>query len=1199
MMRRRICDTKICHLLEMTQSDILDHQSSEINPTSNHSLYLKRIVVENFKSYFGRHIVGDFDQQFTSIVGSNGSGKSNIIDSLLFVFGFRSNYLRHQKLSNLIYSGHVQCDFCVVELHFVHESTTDYIISRKVDLNSQSTYYINGKSCPFKVVRELVTSWGIDLDHNRFMILQGEIESIAQMKPIGSSTVAGIPTPDKKSTGLLEYLEDIIGTTEFHNPLFETFNRVQELDTQREVCLRQVNQAEKDRNELQAPFDEAIEYIAKQNEVTELQNMLFQQQKMLQLEAIENLQNSMEKLELNIKENEAKKVLLHKNSESITSEMNAFLKNHQENENVVVEMKKRVLFLEKELVKTGEELKHSKLTLKKKRSALEDAQTKLGSLNLVNDDTIEALKQEIKSIEEHLKDETKLLNKMRIAIRKELEPIEKNCDAIEKELNPIQLEIDSKKNKMQVIAKEYTDLQKLWKESTQGDQNNLIADYENQIASKKEEIEYLNAQIPESNFSISKLRNEITQIEDRKRGLVNESESIRAKLEDNNSEQAFTQSQDQTSKSLYNLKQQIRGIHGKLGDLGVIESKYDIAVSTAAPSLHNFVVQTVQDANSCVQFLRERNLGRTTFIVLDKQNSFNNHKITTPENVPRLIDLIQCAEAHKPAFYFSVRDTIVAKDIDQARRISNFGGRRWRVVTLDGKMIEPTGVMSGGGNRSFSGAMRTSEGTHKISSGYDSAEVKKLEKLLEKQEVLIKKIDFELKPKQDQLKTLLDNVHDLIAVQDELKEELRQIELKRDEIQISVYTEADETRKNSLEEQRKLIYKEIQSLTVQSEPYLMRLQSARDLLKKTGGAELNQKETRVKDLESSKKSLTQRLNVSKQEKVKYEKDFKRFSRDKDRFNVDVHNLEKQIVELEKNDSLKSIELKKLKEDLVLRERNFEEQNVHIIKWKEDIGIIEKELNMIRKTQVDYDNQLDIIKREGRASEKELRRVEELIGKLEMIGIDKDDDEMEVDNALKCYTGDELDALDPKSASREIKKLQETISKMKPNLRSVEDYRQRQKILKEKQQILDECKEKRNSVRAEFEALKSQRLGKFMNGFNIITKKLKEIYSFLTMGGNAELDFVDSLDPFSEGIHFSVMPPKKSWKLIGNLSGGEKTLSSLALVYALHHFKPCPIYVMDEIGSFSLFRCSLGFQKRGHCSPIRKRTISKSSSNDYY
>lgn len=86
----------------------------------------------------------------------------------------------------------------------------------------------------------------------------------------------------------------------------------------------------------------------------------------------------------------------------------------------------------------------------------------------------------------------------------------------------------------------------------------------------------------------------------------------------------------------------------------------------------------------------------------------------------------------------------------------------------------------------------------------------------------------------------------------------------------------------------------------------------------------------------------------------------------------------------------------------------------------------------------------------------------------------------------------------------------------------------------------------------------------MAGFSVISLKLKEMYRMITLGGDAELELVDSLDPFSEGIVFSVRPPKKSWKNISNLSGGEKTLSSLALIFALHHYKPTPLYVMDEI-----------------------------------
>jgi structural maintenance of chromosome 4 len=133
-----------------------------------------------------------------------------------------------------------------------------------------------------------------------------------------------------------------------------------------------------------------------------------------------------------------------------------------------------------------------------------------------------------------------------------------------------------------------------------------------------------------------------------------------------------------------------------------------------------------------------------------------------------------------------------------------------------------------------------------------------------------------------------------------------------------------------------------------------------------------------------------------------------------------------------------------------------------------------------------------------------------------------------------------------------------------NMGAIAEYRKKEADYLARVSELDEVTEERNNARREHEELRRQRLEMFMDGFGIITLKLKEMYQMITLGGDAELELVDSLDPFSEGIVFSVRPPKKSWKNISNLSGGEKTLSSLSLVFALHHFKPTPLYVMDEI-----------------------------------
>lgn len=161
---------------------------------------------------------------------------------------------------------------------------------------------------------------------------------------------------------------------------------------------------------------------------------------------------------------------------------------------------------------------------------------------------------------------------------------------------------------------------------------------------------------------------------------------------------------------------------------------------------------------------------------------------------------------------------------------------------------------------------------------------------------------------------------------------------------------------------------------------------------------------------------------------------------------------------------------------------------------------------------------------------------------------------------------EVDLLSDEELLDEIVTLEAERDRLKAevNMGALAAYRKKEAEFREKAADLEAVTQERNAARAEHEALRRRRLEEFMAGFGRITLKLKEMYQMITLGGDAELELVDSLDPFAEGVVFSVRPPKKSWKNIANLSGGEKTLSSLALVFALHHYKPTPLYVMDEI-----------------------------------
>jgi structural maintenance of chromosome 4 len=182
---------------------------------------ITQMILENFKSYAGVQEIGPFHKSFSSIVGPNGSGKSNVIDALLFVFGKRAKQLRLNKVSELIHksANFPSLEYARVSVHFqliedIEDSAdafnivpgSEFVVTRIAYTNNTSKYTVDGKTSTYTDVGQMLRSYGIDLDNNRFLILQGEVEQIAMMKPKAL-------TPHEE--GLLEYLEDIIGSNRF------------------------------------------------------------------------------------------------------------------------------------------------------------------------------------------------------------------------------------------------------------------------------------------------------------------------------------------------------------------------------------------------------------------------------------------------------------------------------------------------------------------------------------------------------------------------------------------------------------------------------------------------------------------------------------------------------------------------------------------------------------------------------------------------------------------------------------------------------------------------------------------------------------------------------------------------------------------------------------------------------------------------
>ena len=244
-------------------------------------LVIHKLVLQDFKSYAGRQEIGPFHKSFSSIVGPNGSGKSNVIDALLFVFGWRANKMRQGRLSDLIHNrdGATPPSQCVVEVWFREiidfpdsddfdvVPDSELVLKRFAQRNNTSQYTLNDKRSSFTEITDLLRQRGIDLDHKRFLILQGEVESIAQMPPKGKT---------EHEEGLLEYLEDLIGTSDYKTPIEEHAKAVDAANEARSEKINRLKIVQRELDGLEPRRKEAELFLRDQNGLMRLQSRLWQ-----------------------------------------------------------------------------------------------------------------------------------------------------------------------------------------------------------------------------------------------------------------------------------------------------------------------------------------------------------------------------------------------------------------------------------------------------------------------------------------------------------------------------------------------------------------------------------------------------------------------------------------------------------------------------------------------------------------------------------------------------------------------------------------------------------------------------------------------------------------------------------------------------------------------------------------------------------
>ncbi|XP_013923418.1 PREDICTED: structural maintenance of chromosomes protein 4 isoform X1 [Thamnophis sirtalis] len=1140
-------------------------------------LMITHIVNQNFKSYAGEQILGPFHKRFSCIIGPNGSGKSNVIDSMLFVFGYRAQKIRSKKISVLIHNSdeHSDIQSCTVEVHFqkiIDKEGDDYevipnssfCVSRTAYKDNSSIYNINGKKATFKDVGLLLRSHGIDLDHNRFLILQGEVEQIAMMKSKGQN---------EHDEGMLEYLEDIIGSGRLKEPIQTLCRRVEILNEQRGEKLNRVKMVEKEKDALEGERNKAIEFLSLENKMFKEKNKICQyyiyelQKRIYDLEAEKGKIHEDTK-EVNEKSSKLADEMRDKNEalkevEKKLSKITAFI---EENKNKFNQ-------LDLEDVQIRENLKHAKSKSKKLEKQLQKDKEKVEEFRTVPASSESAIteataKREIlekgkEKAEEKLKEVMDSLKKETQGLQKEKEGKEKELMEFSKTVNEARSNFDVTKSELDLyLSRHNTAVSQL--KTTEDALQTASGTLKERLTAIKE----LESKLPQTENELKKKENELDRLVKEEADMKYYIGDLRQKVEEAKSSLAINRSRGKVLEALIQQKKSgnISGIYGRLGDLGAIDEKYDVAISSSCGALDHIVVDTIDTAQKCVNFLKKQNIGVATFIALDKMAVWEKSmgKIQTPENIPRLFDMVKVKDENvRQAFYFALRDTLVANNLDQATRVAFGKGNRWRVITLQGQLIEQSGTMTGGGGKVMKGRMGSSvivetseEEVHEMESQLQTKSQKAM--LCQEQKTQLEEIIAKLHKNIREMKNTLEkytaSIKSLMDQEAHLKVQVKELEAN------VIASAPDKVKQIEMEKKCNNLKEEYDKVAAEADKLEKEVKRLHNLIIEINNKKLKAHQDSLdkinKEIDQCTFAITKAqvaIKTSERNLKKTEDAIVRTEKEIEENKNHMQTLKEQLTALDEKAAEVINNSKKAEESLP----EIQEERCLVL---QKIKAIQEEEHLLQKEALNIRLKIEQLDSHIAEHQLKIKYWQKEISKISLHSV-----EAEQQENLPVLTQDELENInDPDIIKNQIAILEAQCHEMKPNLSAIAEYNKKEELYLKRVAELDDITNERDKFREAFEGLRKKRLNEFMAGFNVITNKLKENYQMLTLGGDAELELVDSLDPFSEGIMFSVRPPKKSWKKIFNLSGGEKTLSSLALVFALHHYKPTPLYFMDEI-----------------------------------
>ena len=1120
-------------------------------------MYLKSIEVQGFKS-FANKIVFEFNNGITGIVGPNGSGKSNVADAVRWVLGEqRIKQLRGASMQDVIFSGTqlrkpVGSAYVAITLdNSDHQLAIDYeevTVARRIYRSGESEYLINGSVCRLKDVNELFYDTGIGKE-GYSIIGQGQIDKILSSKP-----------EDRR-----ELFDEAAGIVKYKRRKLEA---VRKLENERNNLVRVsdiLHELDKQIGPLEKQSEKAKIYLKKKEEQKELDVNIFLKESKKSIELLDSLSSNTEITQHDLDEANKQSEALKREYESVIEAISELEKEIEESRNSLASTDVLQEKLEGEIKLLQEKIRSAKesynhldnriIAINERKQAVEaEKDTILSNKSVIDEETgkKEAEREKTRAVLLACQTQIEEINNYIEESKNRVIALLNERSTIKSEVGRLDTMLEQKNIRLSQLN---ADL--LRAKTVEEEQNGVIEGLEKAFEDASLKITELNQKQSDYDALVLSLKNELIQLDETLREKQNLFHQEKSKLDAITNLTERYEGYGGSIKKVMEQKGKNPGIIGVVADIIKVDKKYEVAIETAlGGNIQNIVTKDEATAKQMIHLLKQEKGGRATFLPLDSitnPQEFKNPEALKETGVLGMADeLVKTDELYRNVAKAMLGRIVVVDDVDHALKIARKFDYGIRMVTLEGELLVPGGAISGGAFRNNSNLLGRRREMDEL-----TRKVEEIKKQIEETNLEIDRV----KQKRNEVRqNIADNKEALQKAFIEqntarlnvmqakekigdVKKNFDSLKTEEKELEIMILSIKDEKEKikDKLLESEKLEKEETDKVVLKQEDLKTLRNEESEIL-----GNVSELDTEVQKLLQRQGFEQEKLNRTDEELLRLMDELKEINENRLNHQNEIEEKTRNIEEIRQTIEAGTKVHSETKEKLDAAIRQKEELSV---KQKEFFGEQEQINNRISG----LDKELFRLKTQKEKCEESMASYSNYMWQEYEITL----------HDAKEYENPEL--TDLSAMKKELAQVKDSIKKLGDvNVNAIEDYKQvseRHTFLKAQHDDLIEAEKQLVKLVEELDdAMRTQ----FEQQFARITEEFDNVFKELFGGGKATLELMEDEDILEAGIKINAQPPGKKLQNMMQLSGGEKALTAISLLFAIQNLKPSPFCLLDEI-----------------------------------